>query len=79
MTVNIEIKWGTKKFNVELPEEDYIKMTVHQLKLHCQRLTEVEPEYMKLLSRGGKLDLQMHQSTPICLIELIAISCTKKR
>lgn len=55
MTVHIEIKWGTKKFNVEFTDEEFDTMTVHQLKLHCQLLTEVEPEYMKLLSRGAVL------------------------
>lgn len=55
MTVHIEIKWGAKKFNVEFTDEEFDATTVHQLKLHCQQLTEVEPEYMKLLSRGGKL------------------------
>lgn len=53
--VSFEIRWSAKKFLIELNDEDYNAMTVGELKLKCQQLTEIKPQYMKLLARGGKL------------------------
>ncbi|KAG2204340.1 hypothetical protein INT47_009382 [Mucor saturninus] len=51
--VSFEIRWNTKKFLIDLNDEEYDAMTVGDLKLKCQQLTEIEPQYMKLLARGA--------------------------
>lgn len=53
--ISFEIKWGAKKFPIELTENEYEKMTVLDLKLKCQELTEIEPSFMKLLAYGAQL------------------------
>jgi hypothetical protein len=52
--VSFEIRWSAKKFLIDLNDEEYNAMTVGDLKLKCQQLTEIEPQYMKLLAHGGK-------------------------
>lgn len=64
--VSFEIKWGTKKFTIDLDDEEYIELTVHELKAKCQQLTEVEPEFMKLLAHGG-IDI-LHCSRDVSFI-----------
>ena len=51
--ISFEIKWGTKKFPVEFTQDEFDTMTVSDFKVKCQQLTEVEPQYMKLLAYGG--------------------------
>ena len=51
--ISFEIKWGTKKFPVEFAQDEFDAMTVSDFKVKCQQLTEVEPQYMKLLAYGG--------------------------
>lgn len=55
MAVAFEIRWGSQKFPVELTDEEYNAMTVADLKLKCQQWTEIEPPFMKLLAKGGKI------------------------
>lgn len=52
--VSFEIRWNAKKFIIDLNDDQYNTMTVGDLKLKCQQLTEIEPQFMKLLARGGK-------------------------
>lgn len=51
--ISFEIKWGSKRFPIELTEEEYENTTVLDLKLKCKELTEIETSYMKLLAYGG--------------------------
>lgn len=51
--ISFEVKWGTKKLDIELTQEAFDAMTVSDLKLKCQQLTEVEPPFMKLIVKGG--------------------------
>jgi hypothetical protein len=51
--VTLEIRWSTKRFTLNLTEEEYNAMTVADVKLKCQGLTEIEPPFMKLLAHGG--------------------------
>lgn len=53
--VTFEIRWGAKRFPIDLNDDEYNTMTVSDLKLKCHELTEIEPQFMKLLAYGGKL------------------------
>ncbi|KAL9551330.1 hypothetical protein MBANPS3_004309 [Mucor bainieri] len=65
--VSFEVKWGTKKFDIELTQEAFDTMTVADLKSTCQQLTEVEPPFMKLIVKGAilKQDTQLIRDTKI--------------
>ncbi|KAG2214059.1 hypothetical protein INT46_004974 [Mucor plumbeus] len=53
--VSFEIKWGTKRFPIELTQDEFDTIKVSNFKVKCQQLTEVEPQYMKLLAYGAIL------------------------
>ncbi|CAO3645485.1 unnamed protein product [Mucor fragilis] len=65
--ISFEVKWGTKKLDIELTQEAFDAMTVSDLKLKCQQLTEVEPPFMKLIVKGAILkdDAQLIKDTKI--------------
>ncbi|GAN08470.1 hypothetical protein MAM1_0206c07982 [Mucor ambiguus] len=62
-----EIKWGAKKFDIDLTQEAFDTMTLSDLKSKCQQLTEVEPQFMKLIFKGAilKEDTQLIKDTKI--------------
>ncbi|KAI9257733.1 hypothetical protein EDC94DRAFT_173986 [Helicostylum pulchrum] len=53
--VTFEIRWGAKRFPIDLNDDEYNTMTVSDLKLKCHELTEIEPQFMKLLAYGAVL------------------------
>lgn len=60
--ISFEIKWGAKRFDIELSQEEFDTMTVSDVKSKCQQLTKVEPQFMKLIVKGGIIDKQQqHQ------------------
>ncbi|KAK4510293.1 uncharacterized protein ATC70_004723 [Mucor velutinosus] len=65
--ISFEIKWGAKKFDIELTQETFDTMTVSDLKSKCQQLTEVEPQFMKLIVKGAilKNDTQLIKDTKV--------------
>jgi hypothetical protein len=56
MTITFEVKWGSKRIPIEMSKGEFEVLTVADLKLKCQRLTEIEPQFMKLLAHGGNMD-----------------------
>ncbi|KAI8974654.1 hypothetical protein BDB01DRAFT_386012 [Pilobolus umbonatus] len=50
-----EIKWNQTLFVVDLTPQEYNVMTVKDLKLRCQTLAQLKPDYYKLLAHGALL------------------------
>ncbi|KAL7317699.1 Ubiquitin domain-containing protein ubfd1 [Mucor circinelloides] len=65
--ISFEIKWGAKRFDIELSQEEFDTMTVSDVKSKCQQLTKVEPQFMKLIVKGAILkdDAQLIKDTKI--------------
>lgn len=55
MTIAFEVKWGSKRFPIEMSIENFQVFRVADLKLKCQQLTDIEPQFMKLLAHGGNM------------------------
>jgi hypothetical protein len=71
MTITFEVKWGSKRFPIEMSAQQFQKLTVGDLKLKCQELTEIQPEYMKLLAHGGNIIIQKNHLCKILMREYI--------
>ncbi|KAL7331891.1 Ubiquitin domain-containing protein ubfd1, variant 2 [Mucor circinelloides] len=65
--ISFEIKWGAKRFDIELSQEEFDTVTVSDVKSKCQQLTKVEPQFMKLIVKGAILkdDAQLIKDTKI--------------
>ncbi|CDS02996.1 hypothetical protein LRAMOSA00398 [Lichtheimia ramosa] len=49
----IQVKWQSRRFNVEFDDSELETATVHDLKDKCQKITNIEPSRMKLLAYGA--------------------------
>lgn len=76
--ISFEVKWGTKKFDIELTQEAFDTMTVSDLKSKCQQLTEVEPQFMKLIVKGGTITHESIQRQPWTMSNLIMYTAILK-
>lgn len=61
----IQVKWQSRRFNVEFDDSELETATVHDLKDKCQKITNIEPSRMKLLAYGGKDNATKHHTVDI--------------
>lgn len=54
MSPILEVKWNGKQFPIEFRNEKELeRSTVKDVKSICQRITGVDPKYIKLYAFGG--------------------------